>query len=114
MRTLDKYDHHPGTILYLIPECKIPETTKLIINKIRKLIKFIPIISDLHIDTYMIYLSDSYYCHRIKWGAITDITVPRLAGSAGAEGKTKTKMNGCPVSLKQMNLQRNIEKTGHD
>jgi len=110
MRTLDKYDHHPGTILYLIPECKIPETTKLIINKIRKLIKFIPIISDLHIDTYMVYRSDSYYFHRIKWFAITDIT----AMSSGAEGKTKTKMNGCPVSLKQMNLQRNIERTGHD
>lgn len=110
MRTLGKYDHHPVTILYLIPECKILETTKLIINKIRKLIKFIPIISDLHIDTYMVYLSDSYYCHRIKWGAIADIT----AMSNGAEGKTKIKMNGCPGSLKQMNLQRNIERTGHD
>ena len=99
MRTLDKYAHHPGTMLYLIPECKIPETTKLIINKIRKLIKFIRIISDLHVDTYMVYLTDSYYCHRIKWGAITDIT----AMPNGAEGKTKTKMNGCPVSLKQSN-----------
>jgi len=45
-----------------------------------------------------------------KWCAITDIT----AMSSGAEEKTKTKMNGCPVSLKQMNLQRNIERTGHN
>jgi hypothetical protein len=41
---------------------------------------------------------------------MTDIT----AMSSGAEGKTKTKMNGCPVSLKQMNLQRDIKRTGHD
>jgi len=55
-----------------------------------------------------------YPIRESKWCAITDITVPRLAGSAGAEGKTKTKMNGCPGSLKQMNLQRDIERTGHD
>jgi len=55
-----------------------------------------------------------YPIRESKWCAITDITVPRLAGSAGAQGKTITKMNGCPVSLKQMNLQRNIERTGHD
>lgn len=32
--------------------------------------------------------------------------------SSGAEGKTKTRMSGCPVSWKQMDLQRNIERTG--
>jgi len=41
--------------------------------------------------------------------AITDIT----AMSSGAQGKTITKMNGCPVSLKQMNLQRNSGRTNH-
>jgi hypothetical protein len=43
-----------------------------------------------------------------RYYAITDIT----AMSSGAEGKTKTRMNGCPVSWKQMNLQRNIERIG--
>ena len=37
----------------------------LIINKIRKLTKFIPIISDPHIDTYMVYPSASCYCYSI-------------------------------------------------
>jgi len=56
-----------------------------LIKKIKKLIKFIPIILDLHIDTYMVYLSDIYYCRKIKWGAITDIKAMPNA----AEGKTK-------------------------
>jgi len=53
-------------------------------------------------ETCMLVITTSF--------AITDIT----AMSSGAQGKTITKMNGCPVSLKQMNLQRNIERTGHD
>jgi hypothetical protein len=30
------------------------------------------------------------------------------------EGETIARMNGCPVSLKQVNLQMNIERTGQD
>ncbi|MFO8164000.1 MAG: hypothetical protein R6T98_05650 [Desulfatiglandales bacterium] len=45
-----------------------------------------------------------------RWSDTMDIT----AMSSEAEGKIITKMHGCPVSLKQMNLQRNMKRTGHD
>ena len=45
-----------------------------------------------------------------KWCAITDIT----AMSIEVEGKIITKMHGYPAYLKQINLQRNIERAGHD
>jgi len=49
---------------------------------------------------------------------MADIFFEILSGrgglSTGENGKNKRKMHGYPVSLKQINLQRNIERTGHD